>query len=146
MTKKYRHSDHNAADVRAKLLELMVREFDAMQSEPPPENLWMEIAFWRASYKIAVENTSLKASASAHKSNATKRARLKVGHKYLQEAISKCENMKIEVTIESLLGQLAELNCPEVYSDEKYLQKRALVKPGTVRAFLKDWRLRNAKT
>lgn len=137
--------DEVKAQAKEALWEAVVRELDALLAEPVPDNFLIELAFWRANYRIATKNTSGKASANAAKSNATKKARIAVAHVYIERAITECNNRKVRITKEAIEKELADLNRPEIFSDEKFQQKKAIVKPGTIIAFLANWRRKTAK-
>ena len=72
------------------LISMVIDEHQSIFKEPPIEDLYLEIALWRAMYKIATEVPSLRASAMQAKSAAIKKARIKIAREHIDWAISDC--------------------------------------------------------
>jgi len=122
------------------LVELINKEVVEILEEPPPEDIILELAFWRAVYKLNVELPSLKARDMALKSAAIKHARIKEASQHIKTAIELCTQKGIKVTQLNIEAELSSWNNERIFSDEKSLAKHTVVKSSTVKTYLSQSR------
>jgi hypothetical protein len=77
-------------EIRNTLFDLIGDELELIYEEPPIENIFIELAFWRASYKIKAKNTSAKATKMARKSNSVKQERISQAIPEIEKAFDDC--------------------------------------------------------
>jgi len=124
-------------DVAADLLVKLIREeVEMILNEPPPDDVLMELAAWRAFYKAAVKLNSLKAVGMALKAAAVKRARIEEAHEHIEWAVDQCTTKGLKPTQLNVEAQLSALNVGRIFSDVKEVAKKAVVKSSTIKTYL----------
>lgn len=121
-------------EIRNTLFDLIGDELELIYEEPPIENIFIELAFWRASYKIKAKNTSAKATKMARKSNSVKQERISQAILEIEKAFDECIRLGKRPSLKALQAQLRDLERPDIYSEED--GSTAMVKPGTVKTWL----------
>lgn len=125
---------------------MVVEERIALSKEPPIEDIYMELAAWRAMYKVASKIPSLRASHMAAKSAAVKKARIKLARQHIDWAIEDCISRKIVPNLESIKTSLKKLKDSQIFYDDEAaaydekLARKAIVKPNTIRMYLQELR------
>lgn len=123
------------------LISMMIHEHQSIFKEPPIEDLYLEIALWRAMYRIANEVPSLRASAMQAKSVATKKARIKIAREHIDWAITDCKSKNLRPNQPNVENSLLLLKSPHIFSDNKELAKKAIVKSNTVKDYLLEMKM-----
>lgn len=125
-------------DEKAKLqlIEMVASERIAMALEPPIEDTHLEIALWRALYKLTNKLTSLKAADAARKSVLSKKNRIKLAREHIDWAIEHCKSKKLKPNQDNIEAELIKLKTPEIFSDNPENAKEAIVKSNTIKEYL----------
>jgi hypothetical protein len=123
------------------LISMVIDEHQSIFKEPPIEDLYLEIALWRAMYKIATEVPSLRASAMQAKSAAIKKARIKIAREHIDWAILDCKSKNLKPIKTNIENALLLLKSPHVFSDEKELAKTAIVRSNTIKDYLLEMKM-----
>ena len=123
------------------LISMVIDEHQSILKEPPIEDLYLEIALWRAMYKIATEVPSLRASAMQAKSAAIKKARIKIAREHIDWAILDCKSKNLKPIQTNIENALLLLKSPHVFSDDKELAKKAIVRSNTIKNYLLEMKM-----
>ena len=123
------------------LISLVIDERLSIFKEPPIEDLYLEIALWRAMYRIAIEVPSLRASAMQAKSAAVKKVRIELAKEHIDWAILDCNSKNLKPIQTNIENALLNLKSPNIYSDDKELAKKAIVKSNTIKDYLLEMKM-----
>jgi hypothetical protein len=123
------------------LISMVIDEHQSIFKEPPIEDLYLEIALWRAMYRIATEVPSLRASAMQAKSAAIKRVRITLAREHIDWAILDCNSKNIKPSQTNIENALLSLKSTHVFSDDKELAKKAIVKSNTIKDYLLEMKM-----
>jgi hypothetical protein len=123
------------------LISMVIDERLSIFKEPPIEDLYLEIALWRAMYRIATEVPSLRASAMQAKSAAIKRVRIDLAREHIDWAVLDCKSKNLKPIQTNIENALINLKSPHVFSDDKELAKKAIVKSNTIKDYLLEMKM-----